>query len=365
MTAVDRPDGTPLRGAVYVPARAFNAYQTWRDYDESEVERDLGFAASLNLNALRVFLCYEYWLDDEEAQARKFDHLLAAAAEREIGIVPILFESAGREPTRDHLTDRDPLTAAAVRSPSHAVIKNQARGPTSSGVLNTVRTLVGRDHRWDEPAAFVEWVMDRYGDDDRLVAIELMNEPGGWPQREAFARAMLRTADDHRGSVPLTMGSKSLENNRLYENPPLDVYQFHHNLPPTPDDMEATLAEARDLREATGVPVWLSEWQRTREEPPDVLLPNYASLAGTIRDGPVDGDFLWSLLLKPAYLPDMRTRGRLNGVFHEDGAVWSAADARAIAGDAALDVTERRAWPAWATDIAEHADAPGPRSTGG
>lgn len=365
MTDDDRPDVTGLRGAVYVPARAFHAYQTWRDYDEADVERDLGYAASLNLTGLRMFLSYEFWLEDAAAHARRFDHLLGAAAERGLGIVPILFESAGREPTRENLTDRDPLTAAAVRSPSHAVVKNQPRGPTSDGVPDVVRTLIGRDHRWDEPAAFVEWVMQEYGDDDRLVAIELMNEPGGWPQREAFARAMLRTADDHRGSVPLTMGSKSLENNRLYENPPLDVHQFHYNNPPTPADMEATLAEARDLREGPGAPVWLSEWQRTREEPPDVLLPNYASLAATIRDGGIDGDFFWSLMVTPAYLPDQRTRGRLNGVFHEDGAVWSAADARAIADDPDLDVQERLAWPAWATLIAEHADAPGPRSTGG
>lgn len=358
MTATRTPALSDVRGAVYIPARAFNAYQAWREYDPEEVERDVGYAAELNLNALRVFCSYEYWCEAPDGHERAVDHLLDAAAERGVRIVPILFESAGREPTPGNLTDDDPTTACAVRSPSGVVIREEwrprgLRGPY--GVSRTLRGVLRGGHRWERPAAFVEAFAERYGDDDRLLALEIVNEPGGWAPREEFAEAMLRTAADHGGDVPLTMGCKSLSNNRRYDDPSLDVFQFHCNLPPTEEDMAEKLSGVSEFAESADREVWLSEWQRTREEPPDVLLPNYSSLAETIRNGPVDGSFFWSLLLKPAYLPKPRQRGRVNGVFHEDGSVWNAADARAIAGDETAAFEERGTLPPWVSE-ALHSD---------
>jgi hypothetical protein len=40
-------------------------------------------------------------------------------------------------------------------------------------------------------------------------------------------------------------------------------------------------------------------------------------------------------------------KGTINGLFHEDGAVWSLADARAIANDPALELEERPEVPDW------------------
>ncbi|WP_143423299.1 glycoside hydrolase 5 family protein [Halegenticoccus soli] len=344
-----------VRGAVYVPARAFNAYQLWERYDTAEVERDLGYASTLNLNAVRLFLSYERWRDDPEGLEASFDHLLEAAASNGIRVLPILFESAGREPTRDHLADRDPETACAVCSPSHDVIGDERRwSGAGGGMFDAARRALGlgrggeRDGRdGSAPRQYVEWFVGRYDADDRLLALEIMNEPGGWPKRVNFARRMLRVADDLREDLPLTMGCKALRFNEDYDDPELDAFQFHHNLPPDAADVREKLADARRFADRRGKPVWLTEWQRTRKRPPHPMLPNYASLAETIRGGDVDGDFLWSLMLKPAYLPNQRRKGRLNGLFHEDGAVWSAADARAVAGDPDLEIDERREPPRW------------------
>ena len=341
-------DLTGVRGAIYVPARAYNAYQIWRDYDPEVVERDLSYAERLGLNAVRVFCSYERWDEDREGHGEAFDHLLDAAAGRGIRVLPILFESAGVEPTRANLTDRDPATACAVRSPSHAVIKTGNGG----GLL---ARLGGGGDRWERPREFVGWFVSRYGDDERLLGIEIMNEPGGWKPRERFAADMLRTAAERDPAAALTMGCKSIGNNRRYDD--LDVLQFHHNVPPTAADMREAIAEAVGVARDAGKPVWLTEWQRTREQPPDKMDPNYASLARTIRESDLDGDFFWSLMLKPAWLPKMRKKGRLNGVFHEDGAVWSADDVAAFVGGpddgtggaAALEPpVERREPPAWA-----------------
>lgn len=330
---------TGVRGAVYFPARAANAYWTWADYDPAVVDRDLGYAAALNLDALRVFLSYEFWRADGEAFASAFDHLLDRAAVRGLSVVPVLFESGGVEPTPERLADGDPRSSPAVRSPSALTIRSGV-----DGVVGALRRRLAGRRRWAGPRTFARWIADRYGDDDRILALELMNEPGGWDARVAFAREMLRAAAEERPAAPLTMGCKRLANNRAYADPGLDVYQFHYSRPPTADHMVGKLAEAAAFGRADGVPVWLTDWRRARAEPPDPLEPHYASLAPTIRESDVDGSFFWSLMLRRAYRPKQRRRGRLDGVFHEDGSVWRRDDAEAIAG-APVDAPERRERP--------------------
>jgi hypothetical protein len=326
----------PVRGAVYVPARAFNAYQAWHDYDPGEARRDLGYAASLDLNALRLWLSFEHWTDAPAAHLDAFDDLLAAAAERGIRILPALFESCGVEPTPEALRDRHPATALCVRSPSVEIHRNPAR--------------------WHRPLAFVENFMARYADDPRLLAVEIMNEPWLADGRMSFTRALFERAAALRASVPLTVGSDTFRNALFFMDLGLDVLQHHSNFPAGLDAFQCELDELRAAARTLGRPVWLTEWQRLRtgpsgwgEEPlaSGEWQPAYATLAHAVRASGIPG-FFWSLMIKPAYLAGQRAKGTLNGVFHEDGAVWSLDDARAISGDPDFSAPERKTWPDWA-----------------
>ena len=317
-----------LRGAIYWPARAYNHYQVWTEYNREEIERDLSYAADLNLDALRVVVGWEFWRDHPGKFRRAFDHLLSTASDRSVSILPVLFESIGAEPVPKNFADDDVLTAFAVKSPSLKVVENESL--------------------WNGPRKFVEWFTKRYGGRDALLALEIMNEPGDLKPRVAFCRAMLRAARGADSTVPLTMGCKDFGYNRQYADPELDVYQFHYNLPKTAADMERKLREAERVAADAGKPIWLTEWQRSRRpEPPNKFLPNYSSVADIIADSDVDGDFFWQLMLKPAYIDEPRKMGRLNGLVHEDGAVYSVDDARAISGDGG-EWFERQDWPDWA-----------------
>ncbi|MDS0294442.1 cellulase family glycosylhydrolase [Halogeometricum luteum] len=308
-----------VRGAVYLPYRVFNHYQMWDRYAPAEIERDLTFASNLGLNSLRVFASYTVWQEDPAAFRDRFDHFLAAAADRGIAVLPMLFESIGTDPTPANVARNVP-----IRSPGGAVLRNRGR--------------------WAETAAFVRWFAERYGDHEGLLAIEVMNEPGELDHRVAFVREMLRVAREAHPTVPLTVGCKSLELNRQYADA-IDVLQFHHNLPPTADQMRQKLGEASDFAAEVGKPVWLTEWQRTRVGPPDKMLPNYDSLADIVRDSDIDGDFFWQLMLNPAYNLKVRSMGRINGVFTEDGGVYSLEGARALAGSGDWEAPEIR--PDW------------------
>lgn len=326
-----------IRGTLYLPARAYNTYQMWNEYDRAVIERDLGYAARLNLNAIRTWLSYEFWAEDSDAHGDAIDHFLSAAADRGIDVLFGLFEGVGVDPTSDRLHDTDPTTARAVRSPALAVASDPSR--------------------WAKPRAFVRWFMDRYRNDDRLLAIEVMNEPGWIPAQKAFASEMFETLVAERGSVPLTVGSTSLANNTGYIEWGSDILQFHYNFPNDRGIYRRLLDGANDLSAASERPVWLTEWQRTRSGSGfaapiagEEWQPNYSTLAPTIRKAGT-GNFFWSLMIKPAYVLVQRRKGVLSGVFHEDGAVWDLRDARALkamSGDRSFEAEERKEWPEWA-----------------
>jgi len=333
------PSGPPVdvRGALYLPSRAYNTYQMWAAYDESVIERDLGYANRLNLNAIRTWLSYEFWLESPDEHEAAISHFLSAANERGIRVLLGLFEGVGVDATPERLTDRDPTSATAVRSPSLEVASDP--------------------EQWGEPEEFVRWFMNNHRDDDRLLGIEVMNEPGWIGAQKDFARGMFEVMTAERGDAPLTVGSTSLANDADYAEWGSDIHQFHYNFPNDAAIYRRLLTEAADISNATGKPAWLTEWQRTRSGSGfaapitgDDWQPDYSTLAPTIRKAGT-GNFFWSLMVKPAYVLVQRRKGVLTGVFHEDGAVWDVEDARALkamSGDPAFRGRERKEWPEWA-----------------
>jgi hypothetical protein len=296
-----------VRGAVYLPQKDWNAYQMWANYRESVAERDLGYAATLGLNSLRAFASYEYWQEDGPAFFAHVEHFLSTCEARDIRPIVVLFEAPPKAPpTEENLHATDPENAFGVHSPS--------------------RPEVIRPRNWTgyprSPIHFARRWAQEYGEDDRLLATEIMNEPGKVQPRRDFVLDALREVRTAAPDATLTMGTKDVRFARYYDDPDalgglrgLDAYQFHMNLPRNPSR----------------------------------FAPNLASLAPTIRGarttGPLDGDFFWSLMFRPAYLQIPRQRGRVNGLFHRDGAVYSRTDAEAIAGRQ-LDVDGRHALPA-------------------
>ncbi|MFC4551876.1 MULTISPECIES: glycoside hydrolase family 5 protein [Halorussus] len=334
-----------VRGAVYFPRKDWNAYQLWANYEDAVVERDLGYAASLGLNSLRVWTSYEYWRENGPAFFSRVEHFLATCERRGIRPLMVLFEAPPKDPpTEENLRATDPANGFGVHSPSRPEIirkrnwKGYARSP-----IHFAR-------RWAE----------KYGEDDRVLATEIMNEPGKVRPRRDFVFDALAEVREAAPDATLTMGTKDVYFSRLYDRDgDLDVYQFHMNLPLNPRVAEEYVADQHE-RAAEGdgdgakKPIWCTEWQRTLEEPPVRFAPNLASLAPTIQEaheaGTIDGNFFWALMLKPAYLREPRKKGRINGLFHPDGSVYSTADARALAAGTpavdALDVAEYRALPA-------------------
>ncbi|HZI32556.1 MAG TPA: glycoside hydrolase, partial [Candidatus Binatia bacterium] len=219
------------------------------------------------------------------------------------------------------------------------------------------------------PRDFVKWFMNHYRHDNRLLAIEVMNEPSepNGPNSKPtmpFAKAMFKTAKSLQGSVALTIGSDSIEHAEEFIPLGLDVIEFHDNFPRTPELFESAITNAIAVGKKNNLPVWLTEWQRLRPGgsgwgkqalPKEETLPNYASLASIVQKYPI-GNFFWSLMIKRAYLRPQREKGTVNGLFWPDGAVWSLRDARAIANDPSLNLPEKPELPPGYLDYMRKAD---------
>ena len=325
-----------VRGAVYFPARAYNAYQTYSRFSAQECERDFSYARKAGLNALRIFTSYEFWQEDGQAFFDRFEALLTAAHGQGIRVMPVLFEDCGVENTLEARHSRDPEKAVCVRSPGAVVEQDPAR--------------------WPEVEPYMEAFFARYKDDDRLLAIEIMNEPHWQRGNLPFAKYIAQVAVRLRGKVPLTMGCMHIEDNLCFAQE-IDIYQFHHNFPTSEEEITLLLKTVKAIQEVSRKPCWLTEWQRIRRSgpgwnqadiPQEEKCPRLRSLADIVKASGL-GSFFWCLMVKPAYLQTQRLNGTFNGLFQEDGSVYSREDYLAIAGaDAASDLPpEQPSMPRW------------------
>lgn len=335
MKKLDKRYFDDVRGVVYIPTKAHNAYQMWRDYSEEVTERDLGYAKSLNLNSLRIWISFEYWNENQEHFVVSFENFLDKAAEKGFRVMPSLFESCGREPIKELMEDTDPITSTAVRSPGTEIQLDP--------------------DLWHKPKVYVDWFMEHYRDDERLLAIEAINEPRvDMPGDFRFAVEILDWISAKRGAVPISIGAAALVHNIPFMSHGVDIIQTHSNFVIDVEKFKQELELLQIFQNQNGIPCWVSEWQRIRKsslgwrkgDTVDVeeTMPDHSSLAGILRESGV-GTFLWNLMLRPAYLSGQRSQGTFNGIFHEDGSVYSLEDARAVSGNPEFQTIENNSVP--------------------
>ena len=331
--AINLPKSASIRGAIYIPANAYNAPQMWKNFSLAETRRDMGYAREIHLNALRSWASYEYWQLHPKRFQSEFNQFLGAAHAAGIRILISLFEEDGVPPTPHNMWTTNPATAFDIQSPGFAIASSKDR------------------KQWEKPRSFINWFMAHYRNDDRLLAIEVMNEPNG--AEVPFAKSMFKTAKSMQGSVALTIGSDSIVHAKTYIPLGLDVMEFHYNFPTSCRQFSDAIKHAIKVGHQYHLPVWLTEWQRLRpggngwgrkKISNAARFPDYASLASIVHQYPI-GNFFWSLMIKRAYLPPQRKQGTVNGLFWPDGSVWTLRDARAIANDPNLKLPEKHSLP--------------------
>ncbi len=322
-----------LKGAVYYPSYALNAPQFWKWYDSAIIDRDMAYAQSLGINAFRIWVSYEYWREDGQHFEAAFRDFLSLSQAHGIKIMVSLFEGCGDSYSYDtvHTWSRTYTGAScgwAITSPSAAVYNNR--------------------NRWEEPKEFVGWFIGKFGSDERLMSIEIYNEPWG-SNRAALAKYLCEYAVTVQGSVPLIMGTAPADEFNIPSAIALgmDQLQYHDNFPGSTSAFSTNAQSRIEQARLANLPIYCTEVQWVGG-PAGINYPVYAALAETCNELMKTGKwapFYWTLMVHPCYLNSYRNNYKMyNGLFNEDGSVNSLKNAVACA-DKNLTLEEKTVNP--------------------
>lgn len=151
-----------LIGSNYVPASADNQLEMWQEdtFNPAEIDKELGWAEEIGMNTMRVFLHDLLWEQDSEGFARRIDKFLEIANAHHIRPVFVLFDSCW-DPSPKLGPQRPPTNgvhnSAWVQSPGASALADPAQHPRLR--------------------AYVTGVIGRFGQDPRVLAWDVWNEP--------------------------------------------------------------------------------------------------------------------------------------------------------------------------------------------
>ena len=152
-----------LVGSNFAPSTSINQLEMWQaeSFDLPTIDRELGWAESLGMNTMRVFLHNLLWLQDSEGFLKRMDQFLAVAEKHHIRIMFVLLDSVW-----------DPNPHLGQQHPPRPHVHN------SGWVQAPGAYLLKDESRWDrELKPYVVGVIAHFRDDRRVLIWDLMNEP--------------------------------------------------------------------------------------------------------------------------------------------------------------------------------------------
>jgi hypothetical protein len=159
-------------GANFVPSTAINQLEMWQadTFGPATINRELGYAQSIGMNTMRVFLHDLAWREDPEGCYSRIDKYLEIADRHGIKTMFVIFDGVwnpypklGKQP--------DPVpglhNSGWVQSPGREYLEAPAKQ--------------------DELKPYVVGLLTRYKNDPRVLAWDLFNEPDN-PNRQAYGQ---------------------------------------------------------------------------------------------------------------------------------------------------------------------------------
>lgn len=222
-----------LMGCNFIPSTAGNQLEMWQQdsFDPVTIDRELGWAADLGMNSVRVFLHDLCWVVEGDRFLDRVEQVLGIAAGHGISVMPVLF---------DGIWDPDPRPGSQRRPRPGVHNSTWAQSPGA--------TVLADRSRWESLRPYVEAVLDRFGQDPRVAVWDLFNEPDSPnpayvrrdpPHKRRLVADLLEEVWDWAAAVdprqPLTVGVYEFPGGRMERASPVartalersDVVSFH------------------------------------------------------------------------------------------------------------------------------------------
>jgi hypothetical protein len=203
-----------LRGCDFIPSTAINQLEMWQEasFDPITIDKELGYAESIGLNCMRVFLHHVAWQVDPTGFKNRLDEYLTIADRHHIQTIFVFFDDCWN-PTY------------------HAGIHN-------SGWLRDPGKLY-----YDEPQLvdtleqYVKDILTTFKHDRRILLWDLYNEPGNSDYGDKslpLLQKIFTWGREIDPDQPLSAGvwSDQLTTLNAYQLANSDVITYHNYEPP-------------------------------------------------------------------------------------------------------------------------------------
>lgn len=324
-----------LAGANFVPSTASNQFEMWQaeTWDPETIDRELGWAADIGFNVMRVFLHDMLWKADAEGLEKRMDEYLAIADRHGIKTLFVPFDSVW-DPYPQTGPQKEPVPGVHnsrwVQSPHIDVQKDPGRYEA-------------------ELKPYLTAILARFKDDKRILAWDLLNEPGNpvtqyedhWaPKYKEAAHLVLvgnlfDWAREVNPSQPLTVGVWVGVGGHVNPVPPLDRLMLErsdiisfHSYDPLPG-----VKRAVEWLKASGRPILCTEYMsRGSGSTFETILPyfrehNVAAINWGLVAGRSQTIYPWSSWEKPIVgEPDPW----FHDVFRKDGTSYREEETKRI-----------------------------------
>jgi hypothetical protein len=152
-----------LIGCNFIPSTAINQLEMWQkdSFDPGTIDRELGWAADLGFNAVRVYLHDLAWQADPAGFKRRIEHYLEIASRRRIRTIFVFFDDCWWDDPR---IGKQPQPRPGVHN---------------SGWLQSPGSkAIAEPQRWGRLKAYVQDIVRAFAKDERVLMWDLYNEVG-------------------------------------------------------------------------------------------------------------------------------------------------------------------------------------------
>jgi endo-1,4-beta-mannosidase len=236
-----------LVGCNFIPSTAINQLEMWQadTFDPKTIDRELGWAAGLGMNTVRIFLHDLAWEQDPKGFKERVGKFLDIAAKHKIRPLLVIFDDCWNQ------------------SPKPGKQPSPVPGVHNSGWVQSPGSAVVQDpKKWGRLENYVKDIIAAFGKDRRVLFWDLYNEPGNNSldaKSLPLVQAVFRWARAAKPEQPLTVGvwfgNKMLNDYQLAES---DVITFHNY-----NDADNLRKEIKNLKKL-GRPVICTEYMASK-----------------------------------------------------------------------------------------------------
>lgn len=154
-----------LCGFNYLPRTAVNWTDIWQasTFDLPTIDQELGWAANVGYNTLRINLPHIVWVNDRDGLISRIDQFLTCANKHKIHVMLTLMDDCSFSGDEPYLGPQKPPVPGLHNS----------QGAGSPG-----RAIVMDETKWGSVEAYIRDVIRTFKDDKRVFVWDLYNEPG-------------------------------------------------------------------------------------------------------------------------------------------------------------------------------------------